>query len=98
MYIHLFSAAVIPAQVYIFYGIALENSTDWIKWSLQGLGPVSFIGGFRVSDSEMETSAFLEYSIEMTRNTGVATCIMLGCWLIYGIMVFFKKYIMASSE
>lgn len=53
MYVHLFSAAVIPAQVYIFYGIAMENSTDWIKWSLQGLGPVSFIGGFRVSDSEM---------------------------------------------
>ena len=59
---------------------------------------MAFVGGFRVSDYELATSPFLRYSLEMTRNTGIATCCMFGFWIIYGLLLFIRKYVISSSE
>lgn len=57
MYVHLFVTACIPAQIFILYGLVAESYTDWIKWSLQDLGKLAFIGGFKVgTDSDLPTT------------------------------------------
>lgn len=64
MYIHLFTAACIPAQIFILYGLVPENYTDWIKWSLVGMDKLSFIGGFKVGiDADLATTQHFGYSI-----------------------------------
>lgn len=62
MYIHIFPAACIPAQLYIYYGLASENYTDWIKWNLYDLSRLSFIGGFKIGNTSATNSDFLNYT------------------------------------
>jgi hypothetical protein len=48
MHLHIIVAACIPAQFCIVYGLVLEKYTDWIKYSINGLLPTAFIGGFKI--------------------------------------------------
>jgi hypothetical protein len=48
--VHLHSVTLIwiPAYLYLVYGVAMENSTDWVKWSLENVGGFAFVGGFSI--------------------------------------------------
>lgn len=64
MYVHLFVAATVPAQIFVLYGLAAEGYTDWIKWSLLGIDYLAFIGGFKVgTGADLATTAHFGYSI-----------------------------------
>lgn len=57
MYVHLFVAACVPGQIFVLYGLVAEGYTDWIKWSLEDLGKLAFIGGFKVgTDADLPTT------------------------------------------
>ena len=49
MYIHIIGSVCLPAQIFIYYGLVAERYTDWIKWSLDGLYKIAFIGGFIIN-------------------------------------------------
>jgi predicted nucleotide-binding protein (sugar kinase/HSP70/actin superfamily) len=56
MYIHIFPFACIPAQLYIYYGIAAESVTDWINYCIYNLYSVGFIGGFKAGTGSTTTT------------------------------------------
>lgn len=51
MYMHILSAVCFPAQIFILYGLAIEQYTDWTKWNFNGFSQLAFIGGFKLGSS-----------------------------------------------
>lgn len=99
MYIHLIISACMPAQIFILYGLAAENNTDWIKWSLERVDYLAFIGGFKIGTGvDLAATQHFAYSIEVTKNLGVVGCVMLALWVIYAALILCKRYCWAMNH
>lgn len=84
---HIISAVCFPAQIFILYGLAMEQYTDWTKWNFNGFSQLAFIGGFKLGTySDLTLTEHFGYSTEVTKNSGIASCIIIGIWIIYGLI------------
>lgn len=92
MYLNVITYAYIPVQLYIIFGLNSENITDWIKSSLKDLALPSIIYGFKIYEC-CKTSEFFGYSTNITVNYGIVIAVMLGLWLIYGVIAIVNKNI-----
>lgn len=93
MYIHIFLAACLPAQIFIIFGLGLENITDWVKWSLSEFDYLAFIGGFYINGSSANTTDTFGYSHEITKSMGITACFILAIWLVYATLSIINSYI-----
>ena len=50
MAVHIFSFFSVPALVYISFGLAAEDHTDWIKWALKPISRLGTVGGFNLAE------------------------------------------------
>lgn len=90
---HIVVSVCMPAQMLILYGLAAENYTDWVKWSLDSGMGVGFVGGFKVGNTvDLETSQHFGYSVQVTKNMGYVGVIIIGLWVIYTFFVFCRRY------
>ena len=91
MAVHIFSFFSVPTLLYVGFGVAAEDYTDWIKWALQPLQQVAMMGGFTLGEKG-QTTDFLTHSTYLWENSGLAICIMSALWLLYALLIVAKKF------
>lgn len=64
--------------------------TSWLKYCLEPLSPISFIGGFQAYECCQATD-FLGYTANIFANSSIALFVLLGLWIIYLPIAFCLK-------
>lgn len=59
MHLHALTAVYLPAQIFINFGIAADEYTEWIKYVLQNASYSALIGGFSFGECCITQSIFL---------------------------------------
>lgn len=92
MHLYVIISVCLPAELFIVFGLGLENITDWIKWSLSGFNLLAFVGGFELNSSLDAGTDTFGYSYEINKSIGFSVCIILGLWLLYSLLTIINNY------